>query len=437
MTDAQDVLKTIKKHPDAYLRMVGFDRRCDVYAEWMRDMIYGTSDETIQACRGSGKTTCVSGSLAQLVFLYPNLKIAFFRKTDTDVKEVIAQVQKMLLHPSTQALTKMIWGVPVRLTVATQSEINTNLNNDPRGAAQVTGMGISGSVTGKHYDLIFTDDIVNPKDRASRAERERTKAFYMELQNIKNRGGRIFNTGTPWHVDDCFTLMPHPRKWDWRSLPEVITEEEAAHIRERMSPSLWAANYELRHIASDDVIFFDPKVGAPPEMVENGECHVDAAYFGDDFTALSIVQKHEGKYYVYGKLWRKHVEDVTPLIIADTSRFRTQRIHMETNADKGYALGPFKATGMRCVPYHESMKKHVKIVTYLKTAWPDVVFVDGTDEQYIDQICDYTEDAEHDDAPDSLSSLLQRGRFRVKPYEPKLGRQSSRHDTIKRVSLTH
>lgn len=30
---------------------------------------------------------------------------------------------------------------------------------------------------------------------------------------------------------------------------------------------------------------------------------------------------------------------------------------------------------------------------------------------HIDQICDYTEDAEHDDAPDSLASLCQRGRF--------------------------
>ena len=38
---------------------------------------------------------------------------------------------------------------------------------------------------------------------------------------------------------------------------------------------------------------------------------------------------------------------------------------------------------------------------------PDVVFVDGTDDEYIDQICDYFEDAEHDDAPDSAASLAR------------------------------
>lgn len=321
------------------------------------------------------------------------------------------------------------------MTVATQSEVNTNLNNDPRGSAQITGMGISGSVTGKHYDVIFTDDIVNPKDRASRAERERTKAFYMELQNIKNRGGRIFNTGTPWHIDDCFSLMPEPKKWDWRSLPEIISEEEIVEIRKSMTPSLFAANYELRHISSDDLIFTSPAIGADPSLIENGEGQVDAAYFGDDYTAFTLAQKHDGKYYVYGRIWRKHFDDVLPAILADCKRFRIARVHMENNADKGYAAKLLLNNGMKALSYHESMNKHVKITTYLKEAWPNVVFVDGTDPLYIDQICDYTEDAEHDDSPDSLSSLLCRARFRVKPYEPRIGKKPQQ-GVARRVSLT-
>lgn len=420
MTEAQEVLKTLKEHPSVFLRMVGFERKCEVYDEWMKMMVFGKDDETIQASRGTGKTTCVSGALSEIMFLYPSDKIAFMRKTDIDVKEVISQVRKMLEHPSTKALTQIIWGRPVELTVSTQSELSTNLNNDPRGAAQLIGMGISGSITGKHFDRIFTDDIVNTRDRASRAERERTKLVYMELQNVKNRGGRIFNTGTPWHISDAFSVMPEAKKWDWRSLPEIISEEEAAHIKARMTPSLWAANYELRHIPSDDVIFTDPITGADQSMVEGGEAHVDAAYYGEDYTAFTACQKHDGKYYVYGRIWRKHVEDVTPFIIQEIERLRLTRLHMEDNADKGYALVPFRKAGIKCIPYHESMNKYIKCVTYGKTAWPDVVFVRGTDEAYIDQICDYTEDAEHDDSIDSLSSLLQRGRWRVKPYHPKL-----------------
>lgn len=415
------VLDDLRDHPENYLRLMGFGRRCPVYGDWMREMMFGTSDYTLQAFRGSGKTTCVSAALALKVLLYPNRKVAFFRKTDQDTKEVIFQVQKMLASSETQALSVQVWGVPLRMLVATQSMITTNLTSDPRGAAQLTGMGIGGSVTGKHYDEIFTDDIVNLKDRTSRADRERTKAFYMELQNIKNRGGRIMNTGTPWHVDDCFSIMPEPHRWDYRSMPEVMSKEEGDKIRERMTPSLFAANYELRHIPSDDIIFTHPKTGAPIHMAEQGEAHVDAAYYGEDFTAFSLVAKHDGRYYVYGRLWRKHVDDVTPMICEEMRRLRALRLHMETNSDKGYSIKRFRAEGFKTLPYAEKHNKHVKIVTYLKSAWPDVIFCEGTDQAYIDQICDYTEDADHDDAPDSLASLIQRGKWREGPYVSPFG----------------
>lgn len=402
--------------------MMGFSRRSPAYHEWMRSMVFGRRDETIQASRGTGKTTCVSASLALILILYPNLKTAFMRKTDSDVKEVMAQVRKMLEADESKVISSMIWGVPVTLTTSTQGEITTNLTNDPRGSAQLTGMGINGSLTGKHYDLIFTDDIVNLKDRTSRAEREHTKAVYMELQNIKNRGGRIVNTGTPWHVDDCFSLMPNPRKWDWKSVPEIISPQEIEHIRARMTPSLFAANYELRHIPSDDVIFADPKTGAPVEKVYHGICHVDAAYYGEDFTAFTAMAVHDGRYYVYGRIWRKHVDECMPAIMADYQRLMLGRLHTETNADKGYSGRRLKEMGASVVPYPEHENKHVKIVTYLKQIWPDVTFVDGTDKGYIDQICDYTEDAEHDDAPDSAASLarilLSKGR--TAGYTPKI-----------------
>lgn len=409
--DAEQLIRDLKARPDNYLRLMGFGRKSPVYREWMRIMVFGKEDETIQAFRGSGKTTCVAGSLALIMVLYPNLRVAFMRKTDSDVKEVIAQVRKMLESEDTRAISLAIWGVQVVLTTSTQNELSTNLTNDPRGSSQLTGMGVNGSLTGKHYDVIFTDDIVNLKDRTSRAEREHTKSVYMELQNIKNRGGRIVNTMTPWHVDDAGSLMPKPRKWDYTTMPEVMTEKDAKHIKERMTPSLWAANYELRFIPSDDVIFTSPKTGADQSLVEGGECHVDAAYHGEDFTAFTAMAVHDGVRYVYGRMWRKHVDDVMPLIMDDYRRLMLGRLYTETNADKGYSARAFKDMGARVVPYPESMNKHMKIVTHLKAAWPSIVFVEGTDQAYIDQICDYTEDAEHDDAPDSLASLCQRGRF--------------------------
>lgn len=410
MLTRADYVNWLYERPMEYGHQMGFTLLTELHNGWIRSMICQGPDHTLMAHRGSYKTTCVSVAFAIMMITRPNDRIMFVRKTDTDVKEVIEQVEHMLLNEKTQYLVKQMYGTNLTLVVNSSTELKTNLTNDPRGTSQLLGIGIGGSLTGKHYDYIFTDDIINMKDRSSRAERERTKDAYRELQNIKNRGGRIFNTLTPWHVDDAAMLMPEPERWPWDKTG-LMTQEQYDEIAKVTTPSLLAANYQLRHIPSDDVIFTSPKTGADQSLVEGGECHVDAAYHGEDFTAFTAMAVHDGVRYVYGRMWRKHVDDVMPLIMDDYRRLMLGRLYTETNADKGYSARAFKDMGARVVPYPESMNKHMKIVTHLKAAWPSIVFVEGTDQAYIDQICDYTEDAEHDDAPDSLASLCQRGRF--------------------------
>ena len=174
-----------------------------------------------------------------------------------------------------------------------------------------------------------------------------------------------------------------------------------------MTRSLFAANYELRHVAAEDVLFTEPVKNADPAKAEQGLCHVDAAYGGEDYTAFTIMKRDNGKYYIFGKLWHKHVDDCLPDIIRLREMFLCGKIHMEDNGDKGYLAKDLKRKGERVAPYHESMNKYLKISTYLKKIWKDVIFVEGTDDEYIDQICDYNENAEHDDAPDSCASLAR------------------------------
>lgn len=373
-------------------------------------MIKGKGDKTLQASRGTYKTTCVSIALALIMILLPNKRIMFMRKTDTDVKEVIKQVAKILKSPQMQVFVLAIYGIQLRLVVESATEISTNLTSDIKGTSQLIGIGMGSSLTGKHFDIIFTDDIVNINDRISKAERERTKTIYQELQNIKNRGGRIFNTGTPWHKDDCFSIMPDAEKYNCYDdeIKEIISDEELADIKSKMLPSLFCANYELRHIASEDVIFSDAQRGAEPSLVEQAKCcHVDASYGGEDFTAFTIAKKQGDKMYVFGKMWHKHVDDCLEEIIRYKNGFLCGKIWCEDNGDKGYLAKEIKKRNEKAVTYHESMNKFIKITTYLKGDWDNIVFVNGTDEEYIQQILDYNENAEHDDAPDSLASICR------------------------------
>ena len=386
---------------------VGFDKLTAMHNRWIIEMIRGTQDKTLQAHRGSYKTTCVSIALACIFVLLPNKKTLFLRKTDADVKEVIRQVRNILLSPPMQEAARLIHGKDMVLITQTASELSSNLPGDSKGTSQIVAMGINGSITGKHFDRIFTDDIVNVQDRTSKAERDRTKIVYQELQNIRNRGGRIFNTGTPWHKEDCFSLMPNIERHDCYSTG-LISKEQLQIIREAMTASLFAANYELRHIASDDVIFTSPQTGADPALAEQGICHIDASYGGEDGTAFTICRKSGGKYYIYGRLWQKHVDDCLPEIIRIRNAFNAGIIYCERNADKGYLAKALRDKGERADTYQETTNKFVKITSYLKSEWKNVVFVAGTDAEYINQICDYTENAEHDDAPDSAASIVRK-----------------------------
>jgi phage terminase large subunit-like protein len=402
----QEAVHFLLYRPVDFAHLLGFDKLTDLHNDWIINMVRGTEDDTLRAHRGSYKTTCVSFALSLIIILLPNCRTMFMRKTDADVKEVIRQVQNILKDPHTVYLVQCIYGIQLKLTVESATEVSTNLTTDIKGTSQLVGYGTGASLTGKHFDRIFTDDIINVKDRISKAERDHTKLIYQELQNIKNRGGRIFNTGTPWHKNDCFEIMPKATDYDCYSTG-LISEEELAHIKASMVPSLFAANYEMRHIASDDVIFTDPKTGADPEMIRDAISHIDAAYGGEDWTAFTAMNKIDGKYYILGKCWHKHVDDVKGDIVSTIDQYMLGKTYCEDNGDKGYLAKDLRQCGLRVVKYHESMNKFLKISTYLKAIWKDVIFVEGTDPGYIEQICDYTEDAEHDDCPDSAACLAR------------------------------
>lgn len=402
----EEAVNFLLDRPVDFAHLLGFDKLGELHNEWIKDMVRGKEDHTLQAHRGSYKTTCVSVALSEIFILLPDLRSFFMRKTDTDTKEVMQQVRNILRHPVTRYFVRVIWGVDLILTKETSAELSSNLCRDVKGTAQLSSQGVNGSLTGKHYDRIFTDDIVNLKDRISRAEREHTKAIYQELQNVKNRGGRIFNTGTPWHKDDAFCVMPPAVRYDCYSTG-LLDEEELKSLRGRMEAALFAANYELRHIAADDILFAEPVTGADPALIEQGIAHVDAAYGGGDFTAFTICRKAEGKYYMLGKLWHKHVDDCEEQIIDLRRRYMAGKIYCEDNGDKGYLAKDLRAKGERVIRYHEDTNKYIKITSYLKAAWPDVIFVEGTDPEYLNMICDYNENAEHDDAPDSAASIVR------------------------------
>lgn len=410
----------IKERPARIGYYVGFDDFTDLHNEWLKDLLFRPGDQTKQAHRGSYKTSCDSLVIALNVIIRPWERLIFMRKTDPDIQEVIRQAKEILQSGAVKEIARAITGIDLVITKDAVNEIDTNLKQGVAGASQVVGYGIGSSLTGKHADTIITDDIVNIRDRVSRADREKTKLIYQELQNVRNRGGRIINTGTPWHKDDAFTLMPEADKYDCYSTG-LISKEELKAIRESMSPSLFAANYELKHIADANTLFSDANWTDEEELIYEGIGHIDASYGGADGTAWTAINRlSDGRIIAVGKLWQKHVDTCIPEIRALQERYRIGPIYNENNADKGYLAQNLENAGLTVFGYHESMNKYVKISSFLRKEWKNIYWLDDTDPEYIDQILDYNINAEHDDAPDSIASLL-RETEQSATYVPVLG----------------
>lgn len=407
MTPA-DKARALIADPIALGASLGYtDLRRGLHDVWIRDMILGTDDMTLQAHRGSYKTTCLAVAIACMMINYRSSNIIFLRKTDTDVVEVVKNVVRILKSDVFRQIFLALTGEELMIVKETSTEVTTSAYRAPRGAAQLLGIGIGGSITGKHADIVITDDIVNVKDRMSAAEREKTKAAYMELQNIRNRGGRIINTGTPWHKEDAFCLMPEPMVFDCYTTG-LLTPDKIAELKRSMSPSLFAANYELRHIAAENALFSTyPGETDDEAMLYDGYAHIDAAYGGEDYTAFTCARRDGDTLYLYGRLWRAHVDTVMDAILADADRLMCAPIYCETNADKGYLARELRSRGASVRPYQERMNKYHKISTFLRKWWGGVVFLSGTDPAYIAQIMDYNEQAEHDDAPDSAACICR------------------------------
>ena len=400
----EQIMNLLKNEPYRLGHFLGYKDLTELHNVWLKDWLYSSKDSTTQAHRGSYKTTDLAVFLAINALVHPRENVIFLRKTDTDVTEVIRLVVKIMKSGAYIEMCKALYGIPAKVLKDTASEIHTNLYKGKGGASQIVGMGINGSLTGKHADVIVTDDIINIKDRISKAERDHTKLMYQELQNVLNRGGRIINTGTPWHKDDAFSLMPNIKKYDCYTTG-LMTEEQIKHLRSTMSPSLFSCNYELKHIADEDALFTNAQF--TKDLPMDGIAHIDAGYGGENSTAFTILAESGDNLIVYGKKYQKHVDDCINDILRLKAKYRAGTTWCEKNADKGYLAKELKNHGDLAQTYHEKMNKHIKISTYLKENWGKVYFTEDTDPEYIAEILDYNEHAPHDDCPDSLASAIR------------------------------
>ena len=424
----RDLIKLIRWQPHRLGWMFGKTKLGPLHSEWCTYIWHPTESRSLQAHRGSYKSTGIvePGGLWWLLF-HPNDRIAVMRKTKTDAMACISVFRQAFKVPEVRELFRIAHGSYPEFMVERADSVTMSFKNTLTREGNIDGYGIDSAITGKHYDIIICDDIVAKEDRYSPAKRNATNRFLEELHlNIVDPGKPVHHIGTPWHKDDAWGCpkkegdlwkYPQPRVYDCYSTG-ILTPEQIEHKKAHTTPSLFAANYLLKHQADDAALF------ANPHMTDRWEyglpattyAHIDAAFGGDCTSGLTIIQMFQDGTHVqvFGEAYDGHIAQHYQSIIALFKRYRVDELYMEENADKGFTGRDLSQRAreagvrLRYTPYHESQNKHAKISTTVKWHFEDLRFVEQCGANYMSQVTEYMEGAALDDCPDSLASCLLR-----------------------------
>ena len=94
-----ELARQIRQHPDIIGRQVGFHDLTPLHGEWIREMVFGQGDYTLQAHRGSYKSSCLAVAISLILIIYPTRNIIFIRKADNDVAEMSSLSLPALFQP--------------------------------------------------------------------------------------------------------------------------------------------------------------------------------------------------------------------------------------------------------------------------------------------------------------------------------------------------
>lgn len=389
--------------------MIGYEKLTKDHSDWIRYIWLNSDERVIQAHRGSYKSVAiVVVGVVWFNLFNPNHTILICREEFDGARSVVREIAKAYDTAAIQSLFERFYNIETfQLVERSGLKVTLPTKTKPSKEPSIEGIGMGGSITGRHYDRIHTDDIITKKDRYSKKKREETKRFYYELKNVLNPGGVLTNSGTPWHKEDAFTVMAKPKRYPVGAIKlRAFTTAHIRKLKEGTTPSLYAANYLLKHISDEDRLFSDPVIGEHPKKIQYIG-HLDAKYRGKDTMAYTIIGKFNNKLYARGWIFYENIEKKYAKITGLHKQFGVGTLHMETNADKGLAGTEFRKRGIIVSDYHEADNKHVKIISYLYKHWKSITWDADTDEGYMSQIVEYQEGEEPDDAPDSVASLLR------------------------------
>lgn len=362
------------------------------------------NQRSLMGHRGSYKSTAILivGAIVRLL-LEPDIRIGIIRKDFTKAALILKNISDLMKKRMVKELFKYKHKFYPKAVKNRDNILTFNFKSTITAQGNVNAYGIHASITGDHLDFTLFDDFVTIDDKISRAEREKTKVRIEEVRaNVLDPGKQAAFIGTTWHKDDAWQDCPPALKFDVY-MAKIFDKDTIQEKRDLTTNITFSANYELRHVSSEDALFKDPHWGNWEGEYKNGIGVLDKKYWGKDTNALFFAsKKRNGRYQGIGFTFHENIKVKIPFVKTKWLKYKIGTIWSEDNDDKGFVSDKLTENGVLADTYHENTNKHVKIENNLleNGFWELIDWDINTDPEFINQILDYTEGQEPDDAPD-------------------------------------
>lgn len=398
------------------------------------------------AFRGCGKTTSfVCPYIVGRLLQDPELCILIGSRAGQYAKAILKEVKGHLVN---ERLVRIFGEQVGEKWEETEIVIAGKKRNTKE--ASVTALGAEGSMTGRHFDIIFFDDGVDLANSRTRGQRDKIKDFYYTtLDPCLKPGGERKVVGTRYHPHDlygwlaahefarCTQILPalhEVREVDgsvtyYSSAPKRFTVEYLLDKRSKIPSFSWVTQFQCtaqrfqgkvfkpEYFESEDFFFTGPlPAGSVFQSVDpaatedkKNDCfaHMTGAVDGDGHVWIDSYHNIRIEFPKQSKFCHDEFEEADPVrlgfennayqralgqqIIADYPDLKGKVIGVPTDKDKD-------TRALKLTAYFEAGRIHFR---------PE-------HKELIEQLLEFP-DGEHDDLFDALYILVLLGtRMRVK-----------------------
>lgn len=255
----------------------GKRKRLDrVFHKYVCKALQEEKDSLLIVPRGHMKSTFAKIRVIQMLLKNPLIRVGLFSRTSGLAESQLQEIKQLMATPLLRRYFSDIIPDPGKnysgWERSTLSELTISRKREwgriPQ-ENQIEAWGSTATVTGRHYDVIVMDDIINEQSCSTPEQIRKARDFYSYLQSIKEPDGWEYVIGTRYHFNDLYgTIMKNG--WfgrrvyvrsaieDGRPIYRFFTLAMLEKIRKRQGIFEFSCQYMNNPIPAEEQIFPPP-----------------------------------------------------------------------------------------------------------------------------------------------------------------------------------